>query len=61
MIAPACVIDCSAQAAKDEEFLLTKPPSSKHGKKATGGFRNGDWVLLRTDWSKEGSGAITPI
>ncbi|TPQ31274.1 cyclase [Bradyrhizobium guangdongense] len=53
MIAPACVIDCSGQAAKDPDFLLTVPDveawEAKHGKIPTR-----HWVLLRTDWSKKG-------
>jgi len=53
MIAPACVIDCSAEAAKDPDFLLTVPLveawEAKHGRIPTR-----HWVLLRTDWSKKG-------
>ncbi|MGV0908894.1 cyclase family protein [Martelella sp. FOR1707] len=51
MIAPACVIDCSAEAAADEDFLLTRDHviawEKQHGK-----IEPGEWVLLRTDWSK---------
>jgi kynurenine formamidase len=53
MIAPACVIDCSAQAAQDPDFLLTielvEAWEGRHGRIPA---RN--WVLLRTDWSKKG-------
>lgn len=51
MIAPACVIDCSSEAAADADFLLTRAHveawESKHGR-----IPQGHWVLLRTDWSK---------
>ena len=51
MIAPACVIDCSAEAARDERFLLTpefiRAWEAKHGR-----IPRGAWVLMRTDWSK---------
>src|SRR5437879_13319968 len=53
MIAPACVIDCSTQAAHDADFLLTVPIVEawevKHGR-----IPERNWVLLRTDWSKKG-------
>ncbi|MDQ6438063.1 cyclase family protein [Mesorhizobium sp. LHD-90] len=52
MIAPACVIDCSRQAAEDPDFLLTRSAAldweARHGRIPA---RN--WVLLRTDWSKK--------
>jgi len=50
-IAPAAVIDCSKESAKDPDFLLTvdfvKAWEKKHGKIAPRA-----WVLMRTDWSK---------
>lgn len=50
-VAPACVIDCSREAAANEDFLLTRPFieawESKHGR-----IPAGSWVLMRTDWSK---------
>jgi len=50
-LAPACVIDCSKEAAKDEKFLITPKHilawEKKHGK-----IPKGHWVLMRTDWSK---------
>ena len=53
MIAPACVIDCSAEAAQDPDFLLTVPLveawEAKHGR-----ISERHWVLLRTDWSNKG-------
>ena len=50
-VAPACVIDCSAQAARDADFLLTaehlRAWEVKHGR-----IPADAWVLMRTDWSK---------
>jgi kynurenine formamidase len=50
-IAPAAVIDCSKESAKDPDFLLSvdfvKAWEKKHGKIAPRA-----WVLMRTDWSK---------
>jgi len=50
-VGPACVIDCSREAAEDADFLLgvdfVKRWEGRHGtipKRA--------WVLMRTDWSK---------
>ncbi|MGB7102056.1 MAG: cyclase family protein [Xanthobacteraceae bacterium] len=52
-IAPACVIDCSAQAGADADFVLTVRHiaawEKRHGRIAAG-----SWVLMRTDWSKRG-------
>jgi kynurenine formamidase len=50
-IAPACVIDCSKEAAKDEKFLLT-PKHILAWEKEHGTIPKGAWVLMRTDWSK---------
>jgi kynurenine formamidase len=51
LIAPACVIDCSADAARDADFLLTadrvREWEGQHGT-----IPNGAWALMRTDWSK---------
>ncbi len=52
MIAPACVIDCSRQAAENPDFLLSRADvldwEATHRRIPA---RN--WVLLRTDWSKK--------
>lgn len=52
-VAPANVIDCSQQAADDPDFLLTvdhvKAWEAEHGE-----IREGEWVLMRTDWDKFG-------
>ncbi len=50
-VGPACVIDVSQEVARYEDFLLTREHveawEGDHGK-----IEAGDWVLLRTDWSK---------
>ena len=50
-IAPACVIDCSKEAAENADFLLSidfvTRWEAKHGR-----IPAGSWVLMRTDWSK---------
>ena len=54
-IAPACVIDCSRESSANADFVLTvdviKAWEAKHGR-----IPAGNWVFLRTDWSKR-SGA----
>jgi kynurenine formamidase len=51
-IGPACVIDCSKEAAADPDFLLqidhVTAWEGKHGR-----IPAGSWVLMRTDWSKK--------
>jgi len=50
--ASACVIDCSAQAKENPDFLLTVEFvlnwEAKHGQ-----IPPHSWVLMRTDWSKQ--------
>jgi len=50
-IAPACVVDCSREAAENPDFLLTveflEAWEAEHGR-----IPAGAWVLLRTDWSR---------
>ena len=50
-VAPACVIDCTKEAAENNDFLLTRPFIEawevKHGR-----IPAGSWVFMRTDWSK---------
>jgi kynurenine formamidase len=54
-IAPAVVIDCSAQTAENPDFVLTRAVLEAW-EAAHGRIPAGCWVLLRTDWSKR-SGA----
>ncbi len=55
-VGPVCVIDCSVDAAKDDDFELTPEViqdwETKHGK-----IPKGAWVLMRTDWSKKSGAA----
>lgn len=51
LIAPVNVIDCSAEATADADFLLTakavKAWEDQHGE-----INPGEWVVMRTDWDK---------
>ena len=51
LLAPVNVIDCSAQSAENEDFLLTadhiKAWEAEHGE-----IGKGEWVVMRTDWDK---------
>jgi kynurenine formamidase len=50
-VGPGCVIDCTVEAARDADFLLTanhlRVWENRHGRIASGA-----WVFMRTDWSK---------
>ena len=50
-IAPACVIDCSAEAAADPDHLLDVD-RIQAWERAHGPIPEGAWALMRTDWSK---------
>ncbi|CAH2599994.1 Isatin hydrolase [Rhodovastum atsumiense] len=50
-IAPACVIDCSAEARADPDFLLTVD-TLQAWEASHGTIPARAWVLLRTEWSK---------
>jgi kynurenine formamidase len=50
-IAPACVLDCSREAAADADFLLTVD-YLRNWEKQHGRIPPGAWILMRTDWSK---------
>src|SRR5271169_945885 len=50
-VAPACVIDCSAQATADPDYLLTVEDIERF-EAAHGRVPEGAWFLMRTDWSK---------
>ncbi|HEX7753220.1 MAG TPA: cyclase family protein [Novosphingobium sp.] len=57
-IAPAVVIDCSAECAADADFILTREVieawESRHGR-----IPPRSWVLFRSDWSKRQGDAYT--
>lgn len=50
-VGPAFVIDKSAEAAEDNDYLLT-PEHIVEWESQYGRITPGSWVLLRTDWSK---------
>jgi isatin hydrolase len=50
-VAPACVIDCSDETAKNSDFLLTVD-HVKTWEKVHGDIPAGCWVLMRTNWYK---------
>ena len=50
-VAPACVIDCSAQSAADPDHLLSVA-AVEQWEREHGRIPAGSWVLMRTDWSK---------
>lgn len=49
---PAVVVDISAQAAADEDFVVTRA-FLEEWEKANGPIPPRHWVLLRSDWSKK--------
>jgi kynurenine formamidase len=55
-IAPACVIDCSAQVATDPDYLMGVEDIERF-EAAHGRIPAGSWVLMRTDWSRRWSQA----
>jgi kynurenine formamidase len=58
LVAPACVLDCSAESAANPDFLLT-PAWIENWEASNGPIPAGSWVLMRTDWSKrEGAEAF---
>jgi kynurenine formamidase len=50
-VAPACVIDCTVEAAASEDFLL-EPAHILAWEERHGRIPAGAWVLMRTGWSK---------
>ncbi|MBF6569849.1 MAG: cyclase family protein [Candidatus Binataceae bacterium] len=56
-IGPACVIDVTAQAAKDPDFLLM-PEHILEWETRYGRIPTQSWVLLRTGWSKREGAAF---
>ena len=50
-IGPACVIDVTADAARNPDFLLT-PERLEQWEGEHGRIPRGAWVLLRTGWSR---------
>ena len=50
-IGPACVLDVTAEVAKNPDYLLT-PERVREWEQKHGRIPAGAWVLLRTGWSK---------
>ena len=60
LIAPACVIDCSKDAANNGDYLLT-PATIESWEAQHGTIQAGTWVLFRTDWSKRSGAAYANV
>jgi kynurenine formamidase len=54
-IGPACVIDVAKEAQADPDFLLTQQVVEEW-ERQYGRIPEHAWVLIRTDWSKHGTG-----
>ncbi len=52
LVAPACVLDFSAEAAADPDFLL-QPSHIEAWEAIHGRIPARSWVLFRTDWSRK--------
>jgi kynurenine formamidase len=50
-VGPACVIDVTADVARDADFLLS-PDRVADWERQHGRIQPGSWVLLRTGWSR---------
>jgi kynurenine formamidase len=57
LLAPACVVDVSKEAAVNSDFLLA-PQHIKTWEDKYGRIEAGSWVLMRTDWSKRKDAAF---
>lgn len=55
-VAPACVLDYSAESAANPDFLL-EPSHIEAWEAEHGKIPAGSWVLFRTDWSKKATSA----
>lgn len=60
MIYPLCVIDITAQVAKDVHYAVTVDDIKDYEKKF-GDIPDGAFVALRTDWAKNWAGGIEKI
>jgi kynurenine formamidase len=56
-LAPACVLDCSREAAADADFLLTVDWVERW-EAQYGRVPPRAWVLMRTDWSKRSADPV---
>ncbi len=51
MIAPVCVVDCSAEVAADKGFILTRE-CLEAWEADNGRIPAGSWLFMRSDWRK---------
>jgi len=59
-VGPACVVDVTADAARDADFLLTVE-RIEAWERAHGRIPPGAWVLLRTGWSRRAGAAFQNV
>lgn len=59
-VAPACVIDCTAEATANADYLLDRAKLDAF-EAAHGCIPAGAWVLMRTDWSKREAAAYANL
>jgi kynurenine formamidase len=50
-VGPACVVDVTAEVARDSDFLVT-PDLLREWEKTNGKIPPASWLLLRTGWSR---------
>lgn len=60
LVAPACVVDCSAACAADPGFLLTRA-HLLDWERAHGRIAEGSWLLLRSGWSQRTGDAFLNV
>lgn len=60
LVGPACVLDATADVARDADFLLT-PAWIERWESEHGRIPAGSWVLLRSDWSKRAGASFLNI
>jgi kynurenine formamidase len=60
MVAPAVVLDFSAQAAANPDFLL-EPAHIRAWEEDHGPLPEGGWLLYRTGWDAGGLGRMCPV
>ncbi len=60
LVAPACVVDCSKDAANNGDYILTVPVLEAW-EAAHGRIPAGCWIFLRTDWSKRSGAAYANV
>lgn len=59
-VAPACVVDCEAEAASDPDYCLDREKLDAF-EAAHGRIPAGAWVLMRTGWSRRTGAAFANL